>query len=1060
MFAESPLIKQADSESWWPFPSATQTHPPRPHHDTRTTIEIAVTAQQLPPHNSQLHHSRNLSESHHNISPHNENTDSLAATSNTMAGPPRPVASTKQVVANSQNSSSKSTRSSASSSGGRSDAPGSRAASNAGSIARSSRSVGGFDGNKDPETSSSGTRNPATSRVLVDPKNFDLGVAGWSTVRGTSAPGVMPARPNPSSLGQPVKIGLNTFRLKKMPSSSVYQYDIIVGDGAEKRGLMTRVWASKAVQKELGHGWIYDGNKLAWSMKKLDRELRLLVDLDSAEEGGKPKKSGKENKHRIVIKQTNTVGIQVLTSYLAGQCSFDNTVLESINFFDHLLREFPRTRYTSIKRNFFAKGETRFDLGNAVEAFKGVYQSLRIGHAGAKQACLTINVDVANGTFWKELPVHMAALQLTGRRDINDLIAACKQGESSRTGQDLKKMRKLHVVAKHRGKDTVDDYVIERFLYGKSARDHKLENEEGKMISVYDLFAQKYNVRLQFPDLPLAKMTKGKNTVLPLEVLTIKPNERYAFKMDERQTSNMIKFAVEPPPQRWKAVEHGLNMLDWDKDPVLKHFGVEVSKSKTMVDGRLITAPKVAFGTGDAKPGTSGRWDLKGKKFLTPNTAPLKSWGVCVVPGRRGGKPDKSIVQNFITEFCKIYAGHGGKVESKQPEFSLATGDDVGQWVTMLWNQTGNKFNARPQLLVFILPDKDSVTYGRIKRSAECRYGVVTQCMQYAHVQKCQGQYISNVCMKVNAKLGGSTARAIGAKSGGATGLFTVPTMILGADVSHAAPGSQASSMAALTCSMDRLAIRYAAACQTNGYRVEMMTTENINEMLKPMMQSWVAGPGGGKFPSRIIYFRDGVSEGQYAHVLQQEVQDMKALLKTADPNLNIPFIVVVGSKRHHVRFFPEKGDRNGNPLPGTLVETGVTHPYENDFYLCGHAAIKGTARPMHYHVLLNEVNMSNEELQTMIYEHSYQYIRATTPVSQHPAIYYAHIASNRAVPHDPSWSGSSDGAPSVASRPRSGSQSGSQGNSRGSSSGAPTDIQKLLPMPNQGNIMTSMWYI
>jgi len=236
-----------------------------------------------------------------------------------------------------------------------------------------------------------------------------------------------------------------------------------------------------------------------------------------------------------------------------------------------------------------------------------------------------------------------------------------------------------------------------------------------------------------------------------------------------------------------------------------------------------------------------------------------------------------------------------------------------------------------------------------------------------------------------------------------------------------------------------------------------MITTENINSILKPMIQSWVQNVGQGQFPKRIIYFRDGVSEGQYQHVLQQEVHDMKALLKTANPNLNIPFIVIVGSKRHHVRFFPQQGDRNGNPLPGSLVESGVTHPFENDFYLNSHAAIKGTARPMHYHVLMNEPNASNEEIQTLIYEQCYQYIRATTPVSQHPAIYYAHIASNRAIPHDPKWSGSSDSAQSKAP---SGSQSGSRGQSGGSSSGAPTDIEKLLPMPNQGNIMTSMWYI
>ena len=74
--------------------------------------------------------------------------------------------------------------------------------------------------------------------------------------------------------------------------------------------------------------------------------------------------------------------------------------------------------------------------------------------------------------------------------------------------------------------------------------------------------------------------------------------------------------------------------------------------------------------------------------------------------------------------------------------------------------------------------------------------------------------------------------------------------------------------------------------------------------------------------------------------------------MKKAFAKINVMprFLVIIASKRHHVRFFPQSGvDKNANPLPGTLVETGVTQPFENDFYLCAHTAIKGTARPVHY---------------------------------------------------------------------------------------------------------------
>ena len=94
---------------------------------------------------------------------------------------------------------------------------------------------------------------------------------------------------------------------------------------------------------------------------------------------------------------------------------------------------------------------------------------------------------------------------------------------------------------------------------------------------------------------------------------------------------------------------------------------------------------------------------------------------------------------------------------------------------------------------------------------------------------------------------------------------------------------------------------------------------------------------------------------------------------------------VVVAEKRHHIRFFPPRGmaaDKNGNPVPGTLVERDVTHPFENDLYLCSHVAIQGTARPTHYHMLMDEIKLPVEDFQRMLYEHCYQYQRATTPVS------------------------------------------------------------------------------
>jgi hypothetical protein len=59
-------------------------------------------------------------------------------------------------------------------------------------------------------------------------------------------------------------------------------------------------------------------------------------------------------------------------------------------------------------------------------------------------------------------------------------------------------------------------------------------------------------------------------------------------------------------------------------------------------------------------------------------------------------------------------------------------------------------------------------------------------------------------------------------------------------------------------------------------------------------------------------------------------------------------FVVTIASKRHHIRFFSPKAtmdaDRaypDGNPMPGTIVERDVTHPYEFDF--CKYLGFFGT---------------------------------------------------------------------------------------------------------------------
>ena len=129
--------------------------------------------------------------------------------------------------------------------------------------------------------------------------------------------------------------------------------------------------------------------------------------------------------------------------------------------------------------------------------------------------------------------------------------------------------------------------------------------------------------------------------------------------------------------------------------------------------------------------------------------------------------------------------------------------------------------------------------------------------------------------------------------------------------------------------------------------------------------------------PKRIIFYRDGVSEGQFKQVLEKElplIRGQPITLSRADRlliqdpldackeiGITPKITIIIVGKRHHVRFFPspKDADRSGNCPAGTVVDRDVVHPTEFDFYLQSHGGLLGTSRPAHYSILHDENGFS-----------------------------------------------------------------------------------------------------
>ena len=179
------------------------------------------------------------------------------------------------------------------------------------------------------------------------------------------------------------------------------------------------------------------------------------------------------------------------------------------------------------------------------------------------------------------------------------------------------------------------EYIVGDIL-PVSARDYTFELRDTKeKITLENYYHRKYNLFLSYPQLPVVKTSKG-STVFPMELCKMKGGQRHPYKLNELQTSNMIKFAVQKPPQRLQSIKQGLAMLDWKGDEKLRKYTLSIDPDQIKTKSRVLKPPQVLFGGGKtANPVYSGRWDLRNQKFLLPNEAPLLAWGVGVLPGAR-----------------------------------------------------------------------------------------------------------------------------------------------------------------------------------------------------------------------------------------------------------------------------------------------------------------------------------------------------------------------------------------------------------------------------------------
>ncbi|KAI9921408.1 hypothetical protein PsorP6_002057 [Peronosclerospora sorghi] len=386
-------------------------------------------------------------------------------------------------------------------------------------------------------------------------------------------------------------------------------------------------------------------------------------------------------------------------------------------------------------------------------------------------------------------------------------------------------------------------------LSKESADKTFFETDDGQRVSIAQYFQQTYKILLRYPNLPCLHVKKN---YLPMEVCRIEAGQNCPRKATDKQVANMIRFTCTPPDKRKQAIEQKMRDASFNTDPMLRAFGLEVHSRIVETTGRQLPPPNIEYSRGERESPRDGAWNMRGKQFNTP--VQFKSWAVISLrDARRCSLGDiQKIFKAVIAQMGQL----GMRCPPALPPILVKQKreDKVRNLFHAAVKAATESFKTTPQIVWMIIPVADAIAYGELKlmSDTEAGVGIVSQCMLSKHIAKCSPQYIANILMKVNTKLGGKN----GVISGPLPYVSASRTIIFGADVMHPSPMDRTRpSIAAVTASMDVNFIRHASSIRAQGHRVEQIT--NQKEMTMELMKQFYRQTRGK--PDRIVFFRDGV---------------------------------------------------------------------------------------------------------------------------------------------------------------------------------------------------------
>ncbi|GLJ39838.1 hypothetical protein SUGI_0814510 [Cryptomeria japonica] len=809
------------------------------------------------------------------------------------------------------------------------------------------------------------------------------------------------SRPDPGGKNGYTDIRLiaNHFVVNYDPSLQIFQYDVDMTLKSHNKTPKSeaRTTQSIAISRTDAHEVknrlvedrpdfkkalpIYDGERKLYCLSSLlDGEFYVKLD------------NGEVKEYKVVLKFVKKLDGHRLEEFLRRD-SKRHSSYELLQAMGLVIREHPSKNMIIIGSSLYDQAPERHrNLTGGAAAAIGYSISLSPTAKG-----LSLKVDYSVVAFHKSIRVldYLRDRRVYFRENCALNSKARKEVE--------RVLRGLKVSVTHRR--TKQKFTV-RGLTEQSTRQLTFKSgEREEKRQLVDYFSDRYHLEIRFLELPCLDVSRNpeRPNYIPMELCEICVGQRFPKDdLNSRQFQKLTEVACPKVRDRFREIIDIVKRVDGPTGgSVLESYHMSVGSEMTDVTGRVIAPPKLRLGNSCEIIPRQGdcQWNLHNRQLFDPK--PIDKWGIVSFLHNPKEDGQRKSMENFCRAMVVRFKDLGIQMAEKPTVFesrSISMLDNVPHLRNSL-QAIHRKSEGKLQILICIMGAKHS-GYKNLKLICETEIGLISQCCDFECVLNFNdiefSRYLANLALKINAKVGGSNVALARTLSNQFPRFGNSHVVYFGADVNHPGQRNEKSpSIAAVVMSINwPYSTRYVfkMRCQESGQ--EDIT--DLGDMCKELLSVYLKK--NSKLPERVVFFRDGVSEGQFHMVLNKELMDLRRAFGELQHGYNPSVSLIVAQKRHHTRLFPvgNGGTKSGNVPPGTVVDSVIVHPREFDFFLCSHDGQRGTSKPTHYHVLWDDNEFGSDELQKLINDLCYTYSRCTKPISLVPPVYYADLAAYR----------------------------------------------------------------